>query len=311
VSTGIIALWTDHACTHATAARSAMQSTHSSGSSSRLRVVLLLVVLLLLSARGARAIQRKQAASCTQTVCQAGLGTEQLPSRSCRHSPPAPLTSQSLRRHPLALLHEPEGRGHGRSRRPPCKAAGSRHCGGKGELGLHGIGGAFRRVGSLLRSNEWCRWRNGATLGTHVLPACLRIGDRLCNPSAASPLIHPWIGIDGRNIAHRRVLASCSAMEPVQTLFITLKRSFAGTREHHVRILQSLGLRWRQHTVEKPNIAHVRGAVDKVRRRSAPECRKTGRPTEGEVRLSLVTMCCRLLILACLFPGSTHADRGD
>ncbi|KAI3426493.1 hypothetical protein D9Q98_008859 [Chlorella vulgaris] len=54
-------------------------------------------------------------------------------------------------------------------------------------------------------------------------------------------------------------------MEPVQTLFITLKRSFAGTREHHVRILQSLGLRWRQHTVEKPNIAHVRGAVDKVR----------------------------------------------
>lgn len=150
VSTGIVAMWTDHACTHATAARSAMQSTHSSGSSSRLRVVLLLVVLLLLSARGARAIQRKQDASCTRTICQAGLGTEQLPSRSCRHSPPAPLTSQSLRRHPLALLHEPEGRDHGRSRRPPGKAAGSRHCGGKGELGLHGIGGAFRRVGSLL-----------------------------------------------------------------------------------------------------------------------------------------------------------------
>lgn len=52
---------------------------------------------------------------------------------------------------------------------------------------------------------------------------------------------------------------------PVQSLFITLKRSFAGTREHHVRILQSLGFRYRQQTVEKPNVAHIRGAIDKVR----------------------------------------------
>ncbi|KAL4448115.1 hypothetical protein ABPG75_005334 [Micractinium tetrahymenae] len=52
---------------------------------------------------------------------------------------------------------------------------------------------------------------------------------------------------------------------PVHSLFITLKRSLAGTREHHVRILQSLGLRYRQHTVQQPNVAHIRGAIDKVR----------------------------------------------
>lgn len=51
---------------------------------------------------------------------------------------------------------------------------------------------------------------------------------------------------------------------PIHSLFITLKRSFAGTREHHVRILQSLGFRYRQQTVEKPNAAHVRGAIDKA-----------------------------------------------
>ena len=51
---------------------------------------------------------------------------------------------------------------------------------------------------------------------------------------------------------------------PVHSLFVTLKRSFAGTREHHLRILRSLGLRYRQHTVEKPNLPHVRGAINKV-----------------------------------------------
>lgn len=58
--------------------------------------------------------------------------------------------------------------------------------------------------------------------------------------------------------------AFAAAMTPVRSLFITLKRSFAGTREHHVRILQSLGLSYRQQTVEKPNAAHIRGAIDKV-----------------------------------------------
>jgi ribosomal protein L30 len=55
-------------------------------------------------------------------------------------------------------------------------------------------------------------------------------------------------------------------MTPVRSLFITLKRSFAGTREHHVKILQSLGLSYRQQTVEKLNAAHIRGAIDKVGR---------------------------------------------
>ena len=63
---------------------------------------------------------------------------------------------------------------------------------------------------------------------------------------------------------------------PVHSLFVTLKRSFAGTREHHVRILQSLGLRYRQHTVEKPNAAHVRGAVDKASCRGGAEGRGGG-----------------------------------
>jgi large subunit ribosomal protein L30 len=59
---------------------------------------------------------------------------------------------------------------------------------------------------------------------------------------------------------------------PVQSLFITLKRSFAGTREHHIRILQSLGFRHRQQTVEKPNVAHIRGAVDKASCRFGRAC---------------------------------------
>lgn len=45
---------------------------------------------------------------------------------------------------------------------------------------------------------------------------------------------------------------------------MTLRRSFAGTREHHVRIVKSLGLRWRQQTVQRPNTSTVRGAIDKV-----------------------------------------------
>lgn len=65
---------------------------------------------------------------------------------------------------------------------------------------------------------------------------------------------------------------SCSSMSaPVHSLFITLKRSFAGTREHHVRILQSLGLRYRQQTVEQPNVAHIRGAIDKASGRLGSE----------------------------------------
>lgn len=54
--------------------------------------------------------------------------------------------------------------------------------------------------------------------------------------------------------------------EPIRTLFITLKRSFAGTRESHRLILESLGFRYRQQTVERANMGSIRGALDKVRR---------------------------------------------
>lgn len=54
-------------------------------------------------------------------------------------------------------------------------------------------------------------------------------------------------------------------MEPqIRSLFITLKRSFAGTRDSHVRVLQSLGLSRREQTIERANTASIRGAIDKV-----------------------------------------------
>lgn len=53
--------------------------------------------------------------------------------------------------------------------------------------------------------------------------------------------------------------------QPVHSLFITLRRSFAGVREQHRRTLQVLGLKRREQTIEKPNEAWVRGALDKVK----------------------------------------------
>jgi len=51
----------------------------------------------------------------------------------------------------------------------------------------------------------------------------------------------------------------------IRHLFVTLKRSFAGTRETHINTVRSLGLRKREQTVQKANVASVRGAIDKVR----------------------------------------------
>lgn len=51
----------------------------------------------------------------------------------------------------------------------------------------------------------------------------------------------------------------------IRHLFVTLKRSFAGTRETHINIVRSLGLRKREQTVQKANVASVRGAIDKVK----------------------------------------------
>ena len=54
--------------------------------------------------------------------------------------------------------------------------------------------------------------------------------------------------------------------EPIRTLFITLKRSLAGTRDSQRRILESLGLRYRQQTMERANMGSIRGAIDKASR---------------------------------------------
>ena len=55
-----------------------------------------------------------------------------------------------------------------------------------------------------------------------------------------------------------------SGPAPVRSLFVTLKRSFAGTRDSQLRILRSLGFSYRQQTLEKANTPQIRGAVDKA-----------------------------------------------
>ena len=51
----------------------------------------------------------------------------------------------------------------------------------------------------------------------------------------------------------------------MRSLFITLRRSFAGCRETQLRILKSLGLGKREATVERVNSVSIRGALDKVK----------------------------------------------
>lgn len=52
--------------------------------------------------------------------------------------------------------------------------------------------------------------------------------------------------------------------QPVRKLYITLRRSFAGTRETQRKTLESLGFRYREQTVVLNNDSSVRGAIDKV-----------------------------------------------
>ncbi len=52
--------------------------------------------------------------------------------------------------------------------------------------------------------------------------------------------------------------------DTVRKLYITLRRSFAGTRETQVRTLQSLGFKYREQTVVQDNTESVRGAILKV-----------------------------------------------
>ncbi len=51
---------------------------------------------------------------------------------------------------------------------------------------------------------------------------------------------------------------------PIHHLFITLRKGRAGVREQHLKILDALGLKWRQQTIKAPNNASTRGAIDKV-----------------------------------------------
>jgi len=51
----------------------------------------------------------------------------------------------------------------------------------------------------------------------------------------------------------------------VKSLMITLRRSFAGTRNNHVATLKALGFSYRLQTVVQPNNASIRGAVDTVK----------------------------------------------
>lgn len=52
--------------------------------------------------------------------------------------------------------------------------------------------------------------------------------------------------------------------DTVRKLYITLRRSFAGTRETQCRTLESLGLKYREQTVIQSNNESVRGAILKV-----------------------------------------------
>ena len=57
-----------------------------------------------------------------------------------------------------------------------------------------------------------------------------------------------------------------SMSEPtIKSLYVTLKRSFAGTPETMVRTLKALGLRRLHQTIKKSNNEKVRGALMKVR----------------------------------------------
>lgn len=53
-------------------------------------------------------------------------------------------------------------------------------------------------------------------------------------------------------------------MQAVKSLFVTLRRGFAGTPWFHRRVLESLGLKYRHQCVEKPNNSSIRGMLSKV-----------------------------------------------
>jgi len=52
--------------------------------------------------------------------------------------------------------------------------------------------------------------------------------------------------------------------EPVKKLFVTLTRSYAGTKKVQKAVLENLGFTYRLQTLEKANNAPIRGAINKV-----------------------------------------------
>ncbi|KAG2428241.1 hypothetical protein HYH02_014423 [Chlamydomonas schloesseri] len=59
-------------------------------------------------------------------------------------------------------------------------------------------------------------------------------------------------------------MATEGSAQVVKSLFVTLRRGFAGTPWFHRRVLESLGLKYRHQCVEKPNNSSIRGMLSKV-----------------------------------------------
>ncbi|GMH44920.1 hypothetical protein BSKO_12877 [Bryopsis sp. KO-2023] len=56
-----------------------------------------------------------------------------------------------------------------------------------------------------------------------------------------------------------------SQKKVIERLYVTMKRSFAGTPSTVVDTMKTLGLRHRHQTVAQPNTAEVRGALAKIK----------------------------------------------
>lgn len=244
-------------------------------------------------------------------------------------APPAPphaatrRTSQGLRRHPSLLLHGHKQQGGSGAARQWAAGDGGerRHC-GLGEGGLHG----GRELRQLAQSTElrrgaggwpgeeqdWCPCLLPACAETHIRPLLL-CWDLVLHASKPPSLcsfpaqLFAFLCVCGP-------IAAAAMSAPVQSLFVTLKRSFAGTRESHIRVLRSLGFTYRQQTLEKPNVAHIRGAIDKARgpawvqegggAAAAGEQRQAATPATP---LASLTPAC----LPCITTGASHGAGRD
>ena len=61
-------------------------------------------------------------------------------------------------------------------------------------------------------------------------------------------------------------------LKPVHHLYVTLRRSFAGTPKKYEAILKSLGFSYRQQTLCLPNSLSTRGQISKVSSQPAWSC---------------------------------------